>query len=713
MNNRYALWLLAAAFTGVLCQSACSDKTETCDPESCAPGFRCPEDGASCVPDPGVCANNNDCPLSEYCDNGICRPFSGAMGSSSCRSAADCYTGLSCTLGLCTGCVDNLQCGQGGSCVLGVCISNPFAPPASRDLCEGAECEEGTVCVSATGDCAATCESAADCAEEQICDSKLGRCVAQSGCDTDTDCQDGVTCLFGVCVGCTIDDQCRDDETCVFGACIAPLDLGELGRCEGNECPEGQFCNPITGECLPETCQEDEHCDEGEICTVLGTCASCVSDSQCEEGESCALLLGECVNLDLLGRCEEVSCPGQMCDPITGLCFLGEPCRDDDECPDDMICNVMGLCAHCWDSNDCAEGEFCEFVSGECRTECEVNADCPSDEQCAQLAGVCVPAFGCITSDDCPDPLACLLGVCVGCRYNSECEVNQLCYLGACIPNLAPFGICDKPDCADDEYCHPLTGQCVPYEGCRTSRDCAPGLECNAFGLCAGCTPPDVGCRPSEVCRAGTCVPEPVYFDTPAGLCEGVTCDEASHECIPNTGECEKTCLHEGHCESHEFCDPELTPRHCVPEVGCADSGDCKPRQICLAGLCYMCQGDTDCREGESCILGFCVPPISLDGIRSCGRDRCDAGEFCSPLTMTCIPVGYGGYCQNDADCGDEGLECDELAGICYRCLSSGVDCPEGYYCHSLDYCLPDESSGGGDPGGGDIGGSGGDPGGG
>ena len=68
------------------------------------------------------------------------------------------------------------------------------------------------------------------------------------------------------------------------------------------DCPEGQVCNTVTGQCeeAPPACTSDDDCAEGEICNLeTGECepapTGCTSDDQCAEGEFCDLATGECV----------------------------------------------------------------------------------------------------------------------------------------------------------------------------------------------------------------------------------------------------------------------------------------------------------------------------------------------------------------------------------------------------------------------------------
>ena len=88
-----------------------------------------------------------------------------------------------------------------------------------------------------------------------------GTCVALGSagatCDTDSDCQDGMTCQSSACVAygaenatCDTTHPCRPDLGCKAGACTAPSSVGTACQ-SGAECDNlhGVFCNPISMMC--------------------------------------------------------------------------------------------------------------------------------------------------------------------------------------------------------------------------------------------------------------------------------------------------------------------------------------------------------------------------------------------------------------------------------------------------------------------------------
>ncbi len=118
----------------------------------------------------------------------------------------------------------------------------------------------------------------------------------------------------GTC-GCQDDSDCDDENLCTVDACVETV-------CQNTpvECPEGEVCDPETGECVaPPECENDEDCEDGDLCTT-DTCVD--------------------------GTCTfpPVDCGEDICDPDTGECV------------------------ECLTNDDCAEGEEC--VEGECVVPC-------------------------------------------------------------------------------------------------------------------------------------------------------------------------------------------------------------------------------------------------------------------------------------------------------------------------------------------------------
>ncbi len=86
------------------------------------------------------CVNDTECPLTESCQQGICRP---RPSTGACKVATDCTAGNDCVNGKCSkGCKDDVDCGGGGStCKIGYCTS----PSSCTSNCD---CPTGQRCLS-------------------------------------------------------------------------------------------------------------------------------------------------------------------------------------------------------------------------------------------------------------------------------------------------------------------------------------------------------------------------------------------------------------------------------------------------------------------------------------------------------------------------------------------------------------------------------------
>ncbi len=131
-------------------------------------------------------------------------------------------------------------------------------------------------------------------------------------CTSDDDCDDGDLCTDDGCdpgSGCThdaivcndenpcTDDACDPDVGCVFDPNEESCDDADLctendvcsgGACNGVpvECPEGQDCDPGTGECVCDDCPTDVDGDGDtgpfDLATLLGAWGVCEAGDACE-----------------------------------------------------------------------------------------------------------------------------------------------------------------------------------------------------------------------------------------------------------------------------------------------------------------------------------------------------------------------------------------------------------------------------------------------
>lgn len=274
----------------------------TCNPADCDEGFVCPPNGdIACVAvdsQDGLCAADGDCPFGYKCENAECVSRAGDIVQT-CTLDSECGFAMTCQLGVCFGCLDDLQCGAGGQCVAGTCIVADLGPAGE---CLGLACPNGQRCNPTSGICEITCAADADCPQDRMCAPVLNQCIDDFRCDDGADCLTN-TCLLNICVGCENDDGCHAGTSCVTvgnlglgGACLPSFD-GSGGPCATAECAEDELCDAQDGSCYPSngTCGGDDDCRPGYDCNFLGLCSGCSVDGDCRVNQRC--LLGACVQL--------------------------------------------------------------------------------------------------------------------------------------------------------------------------------------------------------------------------------------------------------------------------------------------------------------------------------------------------------------------------------------------------------------------------------
>lgn len=273
--------------------------------------------------------------------------------------------------------------------------------------------------------------------------------------------------------------------------------------------------------------------------------------------------------------CDDTAC--YFCDGY-GCRALDPPTRN--SCTCDYQCNVAGT--------------TCTTLG--CTQTCDADADCPASTRCRE--GLCLTpteapeaaSCACSTHADCPgDGVICREGSCVrGCADASDCDDNQACVDGSCVPTVTP--------------------------GCGVSSPCASGLEC----VDGECRQPSDTCQFSSECGAGR-------------VCVNQHCTTAcsAENACPGGAECV-----EGYC------------REVRPEPGeCATSADCGEGRVCRDTRCFdECAADAECGSGRYCAEGRC----RLDDRPrpSCGpTEACASGSVC--LNGSCrIPCATRDECQ-------------------------------------------------------------------
>lgn len=276
-----------------------------CSPVICPVGQECLNN--TCVQ---TCNDDTNCPNGQYCVDGICTPNppTGNCPPTPCDTPSDCNIGCGC-VGICIECSQfncefHNDCPNGCYCDGGVCAGfDPDNPP------DGNYCD-------------APCDNVLDCLEGCGCDQGEERCIRceQVSCQTNANCPQGCYCDNGICRGITDPDgetpcenvtcqtsaDCGIDCGCSEGLCIPCATLSctetECGDVSGCECNQtGDCVGSPPYNCLSVSCNADEDCGEGCICSN-GICipsgvecenVTCVTDEEC--GEDCECIGGVCL----------------------------------------------------------------------------------------------------------------------------------------------------------------------------------------------------------------------------------------------------------------------------------------------------------------------------------------------------------------------------------------------------------------------------------
>lgn len=210
-----------------------------------------------------------------------------------------------------------------------------------------------------------------------------------------------------------------------------------------------------------------------------------------------------------------------------------------------------------------------------------------------------------------------------------SCSIDAHCADGQeCVNNICAYPCITDPECDFDEhceagYCIPVTGVCgypsnhhwVDYECCID----IPGWEC-AFGkTCVG-----HNCTWTIACDSNNDCPNDFYCS--GGVCRlvpaGSDCGERlNHRWIGYE------CCQDESCADDYYCNAYFHQCAAVPEGSdcgerinhtwinyeCCEHTDCNASQRCMNHACtefnYGCLTNADCAEGQRCENNYCVAP--------------------------------------------------------------------------------------------------------
>ncbi len=271
-----------------------------------------------------------------------------------------------------------------------------------------------------------------------------------------------------------------------------------------------------------------------------------------------------------------------LCGPVLGSAVAGEMC--------DRPNDISG-------EDTCAPGFFCNRIDtpasqpgGTCRTLCDDNAQCASDEWCYRL------------NKDSEGPFAAntrLIGHCaIRCDsvWDLSCQAETKCLGGDDVSGVRRYS------------CFPSLGKAAG-ESCAGNNDCEPSLGCDAVEQV--CAP---FCDPTHPCGLG----QGCSSTSGLGFCRGAPADWA--------------------CDADAFADGTTC------DCGCATTAD----PDCLAATNPV----VGCVVGEVCALGQCVPEAWTCSAQYYGSDDgCDCG--CGVVDPDCVDATVASceFCQDLGGC--------------------------------------------------------------
>ncbi len=531
---------------GAECQDTCNENGATCN---VAADVACTSDGnpctvntcdgaGTCTAAPNIfapCDDGNSCTSTDQCDDG------GTCRGTVVENGAPCDDGDSCT--------------TGDQCQNGACVGTPLDCSAFSD-----QCNTGT-CNPDTGSCRARAiQDGTDCNDENLC-TTADQCVSGTCTGTTLDCSAfNSACTVGACDagtgecgavsvgnGTACDDlnNCTTNDQCTSGACS-----GTAVDCAGLDDPCNQgTCDPDTGGCVASPFSDGTNCDDGDLCTGAGFCASGVCDAS---PVNCSFLDDVCV----VGTCNAGTgaCEGLTASDGTG-CDDGDLCTQSDQCTDGTC---GGSAVDCSGLDDQCNTGTCNAGTGTCEatpvgngTGCDDGDLCTQSDQCTD--GTCGgSAVDCSGLDD-----QCNTGTCnagtgtceatpvgngTGCDDGLVCTITDTCEGGACVGSGDPCG--QGPTCAS--FCSEPNGSCLTPAGtpCEDDGNVCTDDVCDGAGNC--------GIANEDPCDDGLfCTENDRCLDT---SCTGTNPCGASQGCTGTCSEEEQACRTCGHPFSNARC---------------------------------------------------------------------------------------------------------------------------------------------------------------
>lgn len=590
---------------------------DPCVPSPCGPNSICKASASGpscqCLPEffgspPNCrpeCIINPDCPSSQACINNKCRdPCPGSCGTNAeCRVISHTVS-CSCPTGFAGNAF--VQCVPA--------IEEPVKP------CEPSPCGPNAECIERNG--AASCKCIDD-YQGNPYDGCRPECVLSSDCPTDKAC---------------IRNKCKDPCPGICGSNAQCYAVNHVPNCVCNEGYTGDaFSNcqrqvtpiqppPQGNPCQPSPCGPNSKCRVSNslaVCSCLDAFVGappnckpeCTVNAECPQNKACHNF--KCANpcagtCGVDAKCEVInhnpicSCPLDMTGDPFSRCYptpLPAP-KDEPKTPKNPCfpspCGLYAECRAIGDQPSCSCLSNYIGVPPNCRPECVVNTDCPSDNSCI--------------AEKCRNP-------CEGtCGINSECRIQNHLAICTCRNGYTgdPFSQC--VEIIEIKTPPPVSTDPCDLQPCGANTECDNGI-CTCIRDYQG--DPYVGCRP-ECTLSTDCSPNRACLnkkcvDPCPGTCgQNAQCDVSNH--IPICS-CPKGYTGDPFINCHTEILREPTPKDpcqpnpCGPNSICQTTAQgavcaCQPGMLGSPPACKPeCIVSSECSLQTACIQKKCVDP--------------------------------------------------------------------------------------------------------
>ena len=693
------------------------------------------------------------CDADKYAENHECKSCSGAISNcATCSSSSvctGCQPGYNVVNGKCelrdcgAGMYLNMEDGQCYSCSNGCksctgpdsCTECEKAYNLESGYCIAKTCEEGMYLNSETGECLScpsTCTTCAtvmtssettqcitcaegykldaatatcvplNCAASEYvkgneclpCSGSLSNCVACSGENTCTLCDNGFTLQNGKCVGVdcpagTYLNMNKNPASC--DSCASPCSTcsGTASTCTG--CVDNYKLSGNS--CVLKTCAElgsslKTSCAESENATYVvsgsdGKCYSCLKkEGWCSSNSDCGTGHLKCANN---------SCVLKTCAEIDSTLKTG--CAASENATDAHVTGSDGTCYTCskkegWCSSnsDCAYTEKCVSNSCVLKTCSEINSSYKTG--CA--AGESQAAAGVSGSDGTCYTCSKIEG---WCSSNSDCGDNaKKCVNNGCVQKtcgeMGYLTSCDAGYTANgtgvtgsDGTCYTCSVKACPSGYSTSTTSCGNGYAFETNGYSAG-----LACG---ACVATAC---PSGYSTSTTSCDSCsTLYQSGYSAGKACGMCQRNSCKSVSCDASNGYTTSTDSCGCSVCVAAeCPSGYSTHVTSCDPGYTLSTNGKSGGKacgkcEAASCPDGYFTHVTSCSGSEKLETNGSAGGKACGKCVLkTCAEQGYSTSCGTGYSKSSYGSNGSTFFnswtgsdGTCYKCVKS--ECASGY----------------------------------